>query len=153
MDTYDEKVARAKSILQCLDLLRNRIFSVFCEETTLPSITPRQISLIAIVRNWGGNGTGIGIKEIADQLGVTTSSASTMVERLVEAGILIREPNPQDRRAVMVRVAEAMEKLIEPVERHALHILIEIMDRLGPDAVKSLCEITSRAFAILQEIH
>ena len=153
MDTYEDKVARAREILRSLDLLRNRVFTAFCEDSPFPSVTPRQISLIAIVRNWSGNGAGVGIKEIAELLGVTTSSASTMVERLVESGILTREPNPSDRRAVVVRVADETEKLIEPVERHALRILIEVMDRLGPDAVKSLSEITSRAFAILQEIH
>ena len=153
MDDYEEKLTRAREILRSLDLLRNRIFTAFCEDSPLPSVTPRQISLIAIVRQWSGHGAGIGIKEIAESLGVTTSSASTMVERLVESGILTREPNPSDRRAVVIRIADATEKLIEPVERQALRILIEVMDRLGPDAVKSLCEITSRAFAIMQEIH
>lgn len=104
------------------------------------------------MRNWNGNGVGIGIKEIAELLGVTTSSASTMVERLVESGILTREPNPSDRRAVIIRIADKTEKLIEPVERHALRIVIEVMDRLGPESAKSLCEINARALAIMQEI-
>ena len=152
MDEYEEKVIRAREILRGLDLLRNRVFSAFCEDSPFPSVTPRQISLISIVRNWNGNGVGIGIKEIAELLGVTTSSASTMVERLVESGILTREPNPSDRRAVIVRIADKTEKLIEPVERHTLRILIEVMDRLGPEASKSLCEINARALAIMQEI-
>ena len=152
MDEHEEKLVRAREILRGMDLLRNRVFSAFCEDSPFPSVTPRQISLISIVRNWNGNGVGIGIKEIAELLGVTTSSASTMVERLVESGILTREPNPSDRRAVIVRIAEKTEKLIEPVERHALRIIIEVLDRLGPEAAKSLCEINSRALAIMHEI-
>ena len=49
MDEYEEKVIRAREILRGLDLLRNRVFSAFCEDSPFPSVTPRQISLISNV--------------------------------------------------------------------------------------------------------
>lgn len=45
---------------------------------------------------------GCGIQEITDELGLTAPTVSVSVRRLENAGLLERQPNPQDGRAVQL---------------------------------------------------
>ena len=50
---------------------------------------------------------GIGVAAAAAELGLAGNSVSTLVNALVEAGLLRREPDPADRRAVRLTLTEA----------------------------------------------
>jgi DNA-binding MarR family transcriptional regulator len=104
------------------------------------------LTLLILIREKGSTS----IKEIADNLGVGTSSVSIMVDRLVEAGILTREQNPSDRRGVIVRVAADVEKTIKPIERQALGTLVDLLDTLGPETARTWREINARIREILR---
>jgi DNA-binding MarR family transcriptional regulator len=73
-----------------------------------------------------------------------------MVERLVEARILTREPNPLDRRAVIVKVKPETEKLIDPLERQALKSLVSLIDRLDPKFANYWHEVNLQISAVLE---
>lgn len=145
MNLRDEKMAQAEGIIRCIDMLYGRVVSCFNEATPFPPLTPRQYVLLITVRNYSGSS----IKDLAQSMGVTTSSMSTMVERMVETGVLVRKPNPDDRRAVKVYVSGPMEEAIEPLERQGHKMISAILDELGPDAAKRWSEISSRICAIL----
>jgi DNA-binding MarR family transcriptional regulator len=50
--------------------------------------------------------------KLAEFMGLTTGGVTVMLDRLEKAGCIRREPNPEDRRSVLVRVnARKMEKL------------------------------------------
>jgi DNA-binding MarR family transcriptional regulator len=44
---------------------------------------------------------------LADRLGLTTGSVTSMLDRLEKAGYLTRSPHPSDRRKLIVRATEA----------------------------------------------
>ncbi|HEX5856510.1 MAG TPA: MarR family transcriptional regulator [Microbacterium sp.] len=48
--------------------------------------------------------------ELAHRLGISTASTTTAIDRLVALGHVSREPNPHDRRGVLVVPAEASRK-------------------------------------------
>ena len=49
---------------------------------------------------------------LAEWMGLTTGGVTVMLDRLEGAGCIKREPNPDDRRSVLVRVnAKKMEKI------------------------------------------
>ena len=48
----------------------------------------------------------MGPTELARALHITTASATAMVDRLVRAGHVVREPHPEDRRRMTVRAVE-----------------------------------------------
>jgi DNA-binding MarR family transcriptional regulator len=48
-------------------------------------------------------GRAVGPKELGAQLGVTSASMTTLIDRLVKTGHIRREPHPTDRRALILR--------------------------------------------------
>jgi len=54
-----------------------------------------------------GHGPGCTMGELASKLGIGVSAATGLVDRLVERGVLERESDPADRRAVRVRMSPA----------------------------------------------
>jgi len=71
------------------------------------------------------------IKQLTQALCVKAPAASTMVDRLVEMGIITREENPADRREVQVRVSPKQESLIQEIERRHLQITMDLFDKIG----------------------
>ena len=53
---------------------------------------------------------GVSLKELAARLNVTAAAASEMVDSLVNRGLLVREPNPNDRRAIRIHFSQTMLK-------------------------------------------
>ena len=46
----------------------------------------------------------LSLNELAERLAVSAPSASVMVDKLVEKMVLVREPDPTDRRRVVLRI-------------------------------------------------
>jgi len=45
-------------------------------------------------------------RSLADYLGISTASTTKLLDRLTASGHLVREPNPEDRRSVVVRATD-----------------------------------------------
>lgn len=60
------------------------------------------------------------MKELAEQIGVSSPSLSIMVDRLVEEGLLNREVDPEDRRAVRISLTDQARSTIDAVRQHLL---------------------------------
>lgn len=54
-----------------------------------------------------------GISDLSEQMDVTTAATSQLVDKLVQAGLLVRVEDPNDRRAKQVSLSPAGEALIE----------------------------------------
>lgn len=70
------------------------------------------------------------LRAVAEGVGVSVASASEMVDRLVEEGVVQREPDPSDRRRVLLTLTEhalavgdAMHRLRYAQITHAMHAL------------------------------
>jgi DNA-binding MarR family transcriptional regulator len=91
----------------------------------------------------------ITMTELSSQLCVSPPSASAMVDRLVEKGILTREHSTEDRRKVMVRVSpEAMED-IKGVEETILSSFVDLVEKIGPETARKWCEVLERVESVL----
>ncbi len=73
---------------------------------------------------------GIGIKELANSLGITSSAATQLVEGLVCKGLLHRQPSPEDRRALCLSLPEESRKKIETVTEQRLERLCAVFGTL-----------------------
>ncbi|MGI2854129.1 MarR family winged helix-turn-helix transcriptional regulator [Shewanella algae] len=60
------------------------------------------------------------MKELAEKLGITTGTLTVQVERLVKAGLAVRQPLENDRRAIQVSLTEEGEQMFQ--EHDALHL-------------------------------
>lgn len=59
------------------------------------------------------------LNELAREVGVDGGALSRMVERLVQKGLVSREADPADRRAVRIRLTDAGRKLVPVLAREA----------------------------------
>lgn len=91
----------------------------------------------------------LSITQLAELLQVSAPSASTMVDRLVEKGVLIREPDNNDRRKVVVTISPDMVKIIEQIEKEIFGSFIDLVKEVGPELADDWCRILTRIEEIL----
>jgi DNA-binding MarR family transcriptional regulator len=89
------------------------------------------------------------VSELAHMGGVSPPSASAMVERLVEKGILVREQSREDRRKVLVQVSPEAEKFIGRAEEGMLQIFVELVEKIGPDTASRWVEVLKRVEEVI----
>ncbi|WP_316899866.1 MarR family transcriptional regulator [Pseudodesulfovibrio indicus] len=49
---------------------------------------------------------GVGVTELAEESGITKGAVSQIVARLVDKGLLVKEPDPENRARVVIRTTE-----------------------------------------------
>lgn len=86
----------------------------------------------------------LSIKDLADALHVSRPSASAMVDRLVEMGMLIREQSQLDRREVRIRLSPAGAVHFQELERQILEYISALLIQLGPSCASQWCEVYAR---------
>lgn len=94
---------------------------------------------------------------IASSLGVSLATATGVVDRLVERGMLLRESDPNDRRVVLCRLSDKGDQLIAGLWQKAgerVVIMFKALDRrklqLVKDALEALLEAGEAAKGQLQ---
>lgn len=93
----------------------------------------------------------VSVTELAALLGVSPPSVSTMVDRLVERGLLTRTPSEKDRRKVVIRVSPEALKDIAQVEEIVLGSFVELVEAVGPETTKKWCDVLRHVKTVLEE--
>src|SRR5262245_8517500 len=76
-----------------------RVFLHFSEQAARHAgLAPNQHQLLLAIRGWDGADTGPTIGDIAAQLQLQHHSVVELVNRAVLAGLVVRQPDPDDRR-------------------------------------------------------
>lgn len=87
----------------------------------------------------------IHMAELPGRLGVSLSTVSGLVDRLVDHGFLVRRDDPADRRQVVVGVTDAGAEAIERFRELNVRQLHELLDHVEPAALQDV----ERGYAIL----
>ncbi|RMI31649.1 MarR family winged helix-turn-helix transcriptional regulator [Nocardia stercoris] len=74
-----------------------------------PGISGAQAEFLRLV----GRNPGISVKAAAAELGLVPNSVSTFVTALVQAELLVREPDPQDRRVGRLSLPPAVQRTVD----------------------------------------
>jgi DNA-binding MarR family transcriptional regulator len=90
---HDEDIARLRIALA-------RIARLVDRQVSGGGLTRTQLSVLSTIARQGPLGLG----ELADAEGLNPTMLSRIVGKLEAAGLLLRSPDPQDRRAVTVEV-------------------------------------------------
>ncbi len=93
----------------------------------------------------------VSVTELAALLNVSPPSVSTMVDRLVERGLLTRTPSDQDRRKVVIRVTPDALKDISKVEEMILGSFVELVEAVGPATTRKWCEVLQQIKQVLEK--
>ncbi|MEN8615233.1 MarR family transcriptional regulator [Dehalogenimonas sp. THU2] len=90
---------------------------------------------------------GIGIKELASLLGITSSAATQLVDILVKRGLLIREPSPDDRRALCLVVPEEARRQIESIKDQRLERMESVFSALDDAEFQMLMNLIDKVIS------
>lgn len=108
-------------------------------------LTIAQLTTLLAVRD----AAEITIKDLAIATSVSSPSASTMVDRLVDVGVLSREAGKSDRREVRVKLTSRGEELVTAMESEVLDSLSRLLEMLGPELAEQWCVLYSRIQKVL----
>lgn len=75
---------------------------------------------------------------LACQLEVKPITLARLVDRLVESGWVVRQPNPHDRRAVQLHLTEKARPLLQTMQEVSLEIRTEALQGISEDESASL---------------
>jgi MarR family transcriptional regulator for hemolysin len=79
--------------------------------------------------------------ELADRLAVEGATMVAMVDRLVKAGLVKREPSTVDRRIKRVVVTEAGYRLFDAVKTEAAAVRKELLSKLDPRKLEAATDV------------
>jgi DNA-binding MarR family transcriptional regulator len=101
----------------------------------------------------GASAAGVRVGEIARNLGVKVPSATEQIIKLERAGLARRESDPDDSRAVRVRLTEAGRAAVESANERRNAVMAGILSSLPDDdraALAAALPVISRINATLQ---
>lgn len=118
-----------------------RCFLAFSEEAAAQAgLTPRQHQALLTIKG-AAEGTVASVGYLADRLHIQHHSAVELVDRLAEAGLVVRKPDPDDRRRIRLRLTRSAQRLLEQLSAsHLLELrrmrpaLLDILDTVDPGA-------------------
>ncbi len=100
-------------------------------------LAPRQHQALLAIKGFPREG-GVTIHDLAGRLGIKHHSAVELADRLVEAGLVVRRQDVEDRRRMFVDLTPAAERKLRSLS--AIHLdelqrlrpaLLEILDAIG----------------------
>ena len=99
-------------------------------------LTPTQASVLGLIAFRGP----LGLTELAQLEGLNPTMLSRVVGRLTELGLIQRDPNPDDLRAVQVEATDAGRQLHERVKLLRTEALGSCLDQLPEKSARTIIE-------------
>ena len=106
-------------------------------------VTEPQLALL----DWLAALPGCGVQEIATGLGLTAPTVSVGVRRLEEAGLLERQPDPQDGRAIRLSLTAQGQILQEQAHAFRQEKMRCVLAGLTTEEVATLLALLERAIS------
>lgn len=154
-DASEEILAQAKFILNTGRMVHERVMRILSrmgrfedDKSGSGDLSYAQVGALIAVKKSGTTSMG----EIARRMGVSPSSASAMVDRLVEKRLLIRETDPDDRRRVLVRISPNTQRELTDMQSRLFRSFVQMVERLGPDTTRKWCEVLEKVKAVLEKM-
>jgi DNA-binding MarR family transcriptional regulator len=89
---------------------------------------PQRLVMSVLVRT-----QGLSLKQLSQAVSLAHSTVSGIVDRLVQQGLIERQPHPTDRRITLLLASPAVRKFLDTrMPQLALHPLLEAMRRATP---------------------
>lgn len=99
-------------------------------------LTESQAELLRLV----GRQPGISVSAAAAELGLAANTASTLVSKLATEGLLVRTPDPDDRRVGRLELTAPAQELADASRAARRAALAEALDELDEDDTRALAE-------------
>jgi MarR family transcriptional regulator for hemolysin len=93
--------------------------------------------------------TPLSQSELADRLAVEGATMVAMIDRLVKAGLVVRQPSSTDRRVKRIVLTEAGNRLYGKVRAEAAAFRRELLAQINPPRLRAATELLERLAAAL----
>lgn len=147
-------IAQARFVFTTGKMIHDRVFQIQArqlacveEKKRFGDLSMAQVNTLLIIRGRGP----MSLTELAAQLGVSAPSASAMVERLVEKGLVSRDQSPEDRRRVVIRISPKALKEIVTIEAVIFQFFVDLLGRIGPEAATQWCAVLEKVRTVLAD--
>jgi len=127
-------------------VLRSRRLLASLHPGVAGKLTPSKLRALDLLAAHGGLRVG----ELADLVGVDDATASRLVDRLEELGVVARTSEPGDRRATTVALTPEGQELAAGVAAQRQLFFCDILDALQPDERAELVRLTEKAAVALR---
>lgn len=125
--------------LDTFEAFQQRLMSIHAPDFAALDVTMAQAKLLYVVAAAGE----LTMSEVAHRVGVSISTASAAVDRLVATGLLARSEDPANRRQVRVSVTATGIESLEQLRELSLRQLRELLERV-PDGDLAVIERATR---------
>jgi len=150
--TNPEVLEQARTIFRGGKMLRDRVIRAHSAHVTAMGgegvccdLSVAQMHVVLATRERGE----LTVSQLAEIGGVSAPSASAMVDRLVEKGVLVREQSREDRRKVMVRLSPQAEEHVGKAEENMLQVFVDLVEKIGPETTRQWVEVLERVRGVL----
>ncbi|SCF41032.1 DNA-binding transcriptional regulator, MarR family [Micromonospora carbonacea] len=93
----------------------------------------------------------LGPVELGNRLGIRSASATTLVDRLVQAGHVARAPHPRDRRRLCLQVTDHAAAQVVEALRPMLAGVERAVDRLSPEQAAATAAFLRETAEVMRE--
>jgi DNA-binding MarR family transcriptional regulator len=134
----DRDAAHAQLIEVLPHLFRRLVIALPNEIPGLAKVTPEQFGVLTQTLDRGP----LTMSELASARNVALNTATSLVDRLVAAGLVERHGDSSDRRVVRVSVTARGRELIEELRKVRRAVIREMLDDLSDEEVASILAAT-----------
>lgn len=113
--------------------------AVYAEASRMYGLTPQTGQLMCVLMP-----QPYGMTELGEMLGLAKSSLTGLVDRIAQRGLVRREPDPRDRRAVRVALTEEGTALIQEFYDETYRRVDALPAGLGPAERDRLAALLAR---------
>jgi DNA-binding MarR family transcriptional regulator len=111
----------------------------------LGGLSPVQLRALTALRM----ANGANLATLAEEMGVTVSTASRLVDRLVAAEWVHRRPSPDSRREISLTLTASGKALLRRFDDRRVLRLRECLDRLAADRQEAVIEALAEFTAVV----
>ncbi len=145
-EDVDEQLPFSR-IMNSLRELNQSFFQATRKDAESFGVTRTQLMAMKIVKQ---NPT-ISLGELSDRMHSSPSTASGIVDRLVQAGWIARDRPQQDRRSVVLKLTPEGERLLELTSERIMNRLSPLMQQLPEEDIQHLLRIHGQIVNMLQQ--
>ncbi|NLU41837.1 MAG: MarR family transcriptional regulator [Firmicutes bacterium] len=110
-------------------------------------LTFAQLSVLACLKRHGP----MRMSDLSARMGLTNSTTSVMVDRLVKSGLVSRTHGEYDRRVVFVALSESSENLARDIESRIEELMLELFGKASTEDLHQVIQGLEKLSSILDE--
>lgn len=142
-----------KDPIERLDLLfqsaLTKFFTIRTRQPASGAVTFAQMRVLWTLEQRGAAGSG----ELARMIGVTDSTATELVDRLVRGGYVSREESSRDRRQVVLSLRPRGRRMLADFARRRRERFRTLVRVVGPSDLRDLARALETMDRVLGKVH